>query len=160
MSVSVQNKLNAGRRTLGRNVHEKKAPVIPLQYQGQRPEIVRFVISQDNVQRFAQLFELGQRFRIAYVAEMPDFISRLQPVGQTRRITVVGIGDNGNFQHFISKQDIFPAAKTDAAPLKKEIWWAHTDLNREPRDYELAFWVSTTTHPCPQLGPLCPLLLL
>jgi len=39
-------------------------------------------------------------------------------------------------------------------------WWAHRDSNPEPKDYEVARWLSTTLRQCPQLHLECPQLTL
>ena len=78
---------------------EKKRAARALQPQLPRPATVRLVVAEHDVQRFAQLLELSQGRRFADVAQVPDFVGVLEPRRQLRRITVVGVRDDGDAHH-------------------------------------------------------------
>ena len=99
MRVTVQYNLGARRHPARRNMSQKKLLAGALQLQLQRPEIVRFIVAEHDVERFAQLLKRGQGRRVAHIAEMPDFIRALQPRRQIQGKPVVGVGEDRDTHH-------------------------------------------------------------
>ena len=94
VGVTMQDIANTGWQTARGNMREKKMHPLTLQFQGHGPARVTVAVAQDDAQRRTQLLELGERRRIAHIAEMPDLIRPAQPPRQRRRVAVMGIGKN------------------------------------------------------------------
>ena len=104
VSMPVQYDLNAGGHVARRDMHEEKAPALPLQHKRQRPEVMVLIVAQYHLQRFAQLLEFPQYRRITNITQMPNLIRCRQPTRQIGRKMIVGIGDDGDSKHPFSKQ--------------------------------------------------------
>ena len=78
------------------DVDEVTADALAGERELEGPGGVPVVIARDDLQGRAELFEFDQRFRLADISEMPDLVRRAKQARQARRVTVVGIGKDGD----------------------------------------------------------------